>query len=198
MSDDLKYNLHRIQPGSSRSEALDVFLSACNKPDTLFITDRWIAPRIESLTRLLTDPITQDQAEALVDAVMQKEKMDVVIGWLEYASETPWGEFTAQRAQMAAEMDAAIQEAQMRRHLAWLEELKARPRPACPKCGLDDEVVPIFYGLPARPVLPAYGAYVLGGCMLRFDKPWHCKRCAPNSRNLEDWASSASRWSGSF
>jgi hypothetical protein len=197
MSDALKYNLHRIQPGSRRSEALDVFLSACNKPDTLFITDRWIAPRLESLTRLLTDPISQDQAAALVDAVMQREKLDEVIEWLEHAPETPWGEFTAHRAKMAAEMGAAIQDARMQKHLAWLEELKAQPRPVCPKCGLDDEVVPIFYGLPARPVLPAYGAYVLGGCVFREER-WHCKRCAPKAESLEDFVSNASRWSGSF
>jgi hypothetical protein len=197
MSHDLKHNLHYIHAGTSRHEALAVFLSACNKPDTLFITDRWIGPRLEALTRFLADPITQDQSEALVDAVMQRVKLDTVLYWLEYMSEMAWREFTSHAAQVAAETDRTIEEAMMQRHLAELEEIKAWPRPVCPKCGLADEVVPIFYGLPTRPVLPANGVFVRAGCNLRQER-WHCKRCAPIFESLEDLPSISERWSGEF
>jgi hypothetical protein len=41
--------IDRIAGQMCRQEALDCFISACNHPDTLFITDRWFVPRMEKL-----------------------------------------------------------------------------------------------------------------------------------------------------
>lgn len=77
-------NATGLQEGLCVETALCLFLNACLKPDpdTLFITDRWIEPRLQSLRELLSEPITSEQAEALSDAVMKRAKLDDVIEWL--------------------------------------------------------------------------------------------------------------------
>src|SRR2546425_674681 len=76
-----------FQGGMSLDEALTLFLSACNQgPDVLFITDSWIAPRLEALREGLDDPITEEQAVALRDALLQVEPIDRVVGWLSHAN----------------------------------------------------------------------------------------------------------------
>ena len=69
----------RLQEGLSIEIALSLFLNACKEPDTLFITERWIEPPLRSLRRLLSEPITSEQAEALCDALMKQAKLDDVV-----------------------------------------------------------------------------------------------------------------------
>jgi hypothetical protein len=107
-------------------------------------------------------------------SLAKRHHLDDVIRWLKYAPETPWSEFKTHRGLVPAELDA-IQEARMKEHLALLKELKTWPRPACPKCGLDDEVVPILYGYLDWPPLPT-DVFVWGGCIVGEER-WHCKQC---------------------
>jgi hypothetical protein len=52
----------RVTTGLPRIEATSAFESACRRHDTLFITDRWFAPRKDMLLALLSDPICHPDA----------------------------------------------------------------------------------------------------------------------------------------
>jgi len=70
----------------SIKEAIELFLACCNTRDTLFITPSWIEPRKRRLQKVLSDPITDTQASALREVVLRQQKLDDVIGWLEYGA----------------------------------------------------------------------------------------------------------------
>ncbi len=80
--DQSAYHLDNLIGGTARLQALELFLKACNKRDTLFITDVWITPRLEQLKKLLSDPITEEQAIGLKNAVLKRIKIDDLIQWL--------------------------------------------------------------------------------------------------------------------
>ena len=92
-----------LRGGLSVEAALGLLLSACNKPDTLFITERWIGPRLQSLRGLLSEPISWDEAEALHDAVMRRTKLDDVIEWLKQST-LSWRVFRQRNEETIAEM----------------------------------------------------------------------------------------------
>ncbi len=73
-----------FREGLSIETSLIMFVDACKEPrtDTLFITDSWIEPRLQSLQELLSEPITSEQAEALSDSLAKRSKLDDVIEWL--------------------------------------------------------------------------------------------------------------------
>jgi hypothetical protein len=79
----LPHNLHELKSGISIDRALELFVNACNKPGTMFVTEKWLGPRLIELRRLLSDPISVDQAEALRDAVLEHCPLKEVLGWLE-------------------------------------------------------------------------------------------------------------------
>jgi DNA-directed RNA polymerase specialized sigma24 family protein len=78
--------IERLIEGMSMKEALELFLACCNTRGTLFITPSWIEPRKQRLQKVLSDPITETQASALRDVVLKHQKLDDVIGWLEYGA----------------------------------------------------------------------------------------------------------------
>ena len=65
-----------------RHEALESFVAACNRRDTLFITERWFAPRKQRLLALLSDPITADEACVLQELAWQRISFEAVFDWL--------------------------------------------------------------------------------------------------------------------
>lgn len=97
----------RIQSGMSVKTALDTFAALCNKSDTLFITERWVAPRIERLRMLLTDPLSAEQADVFNETIGQRVRLDDMIGWL--ASRTTWSDYLKVKVAAAAR-DAAEKE----------------------------------------------------------------------------------------
>ncbi len=78
----LKYNLDLLCGGISVERALEIFLSSCNKRDTVFITEQWIGPRLARLRQLLADPISKEEAQAMRDTVMKNGRLDDMIEWL--------------------------------------------------------------------------------------------------------------------
>jgi hypothetical protein len=72
-----------LKAGLPVEEALRIFRESVNRPDTTFSTDRWLLPKLDRLRELLTDPITPDQACALLDVLHDRRPMSELIGWLE-------------------------------------------------------------------------------------------------------------------
>lgn len=97
-----KYGLDKLRAGISINRAIEVSLGACNKYDTLFITDRWVQPRLDRLRTLLSEPLTEEQAEALRDAVMRRGLLDDVIEWLSGTTGS-WPTFNRGKKWLASE-----------------------------------------------------------------------------------------------
>lgn len=92
----MQYPLQEIRGGISQAEALYRFRSAVNRPDTMFSTDRWLLPKLELLEQLLHDPITQDEANALLDVLYERCRMTDLLEWLKEMP-TTWANFFTYR-----------------------------------------------------------------------------------------------------
>ena len=73
----------RIIAGTTIEDALRAFHESVNQPGTIFSRDHWLMPKFERLRRLLSEPITEDQATALLDVLYQRHWMADLIEWLE-------------------------------------------------------------------------------------------------------------------
>jgi hypothetical protein len=92
----------QIEAGKPVDEALAAFRKSVNQPDTIFSTDHWLLPKLEQLRDLLEDPITQDQAKALLDVLHQRHWMADLIEWLENGS-LDWESFFTLRSSLKQE-----------------------------------------------------------------------------------------------
>jgi hypothetical protein len=74
-------------------------VKACNRHDTLFITEKWFAPRKAKLLELLSDPVTADEAHVLRELLWERIPFQVVFDWL---AEKPlsWAEYLKVKAEM--------------------------------------------------------------------------------------------------
>lgn len=85
-------HLGRITAGLSRDEAVGAFLAACNRRDTLFLTERWLAERLPPIRDRLSDRLDDDEALALRELARMHVKSGEVIGWLRDRT-TSWTEY---------------------------------------------------------------------------------------------------------
>lgn len=72
-----------IRAGMRREEALRTFEGSVNQPGTMFSTNQWLAPKLRQLQTLLGDPITEEQATALLDVLHERHWMRDLIEWLQ-------------------------------------------------------------------------------------------------------------------
>jgi hypothetical protein len=120
-------NALRPQEGSSIDDALYAFVNACKRtdPDTLFITDYWIEPRLRSLRAHLSDPVTREQAKALCEAIDKRVALDTVIDWLTHSRDS-WQVFEEKRIEADAAIGARIMEQEESERRKRIEERKQR------------------------------------------------------------------------
>ena len=62
----------------------------------MFSTERWLLPRLERLRKLLHDPITDDEAAALLDVLHEQRRMKDILEWLE-GERISWRNFFVRR-----------------------------------------------------------------------------------------------------
>jgi hypothetical protein len=165
----------RIAAGVSVEDALRAFHESVTRPETTFSRDHWLMPKFERLRQLLSDPITEDHAAALLDVLHQRRCMADLIEWLE-SPPVPWAEFFGWRK--CRDMERSI-ESQQKRGYGWPVDLGEQKVHHCPRCN-SRTFVPIVCGYPTEEALAAArrGELVLGGCSLQIDGPnWYCPRC---------------------
>ena len=68
-----------IRNGTGVVDALRAFSDSVNRPDTMFSTECWLLPRLERLKKLLHDPITADEAAALLDVLHEQRRMKDIL-----------------------------------------------------------------------------------------------------------------------
>jgi hypothetical protein len=171
----------RFAVGIPLHDALDIFRTNVNLPDTIFSTEHWLTPKLDELRDLLSDPLTPDHATALDDVLTGRHFMRDLIEWLESAHGLTWSEFFPFREKK-------------RREDLWAEWLRSGgSRPGqkhrvhgklvvCPRCR-SHWVVPVLYGLPSEVAEEAAlrGALAMGGCCPPSPwserNQWCCKKC---------------------
>jgi hypothetical protein len=159
----------------------------------MFSTDHWLLPILDQLRELLSDPITDDEAQALLDVLYERNRMGDLLKWIE-TRPVRWANFFAycQAAEEAAKQVAEeekrkrVEERKARRaaglypylNVDWAIDLSLpRISDTCPDCG-SREWKPIMYGDPSEDVQEdaEFGEVVLGGCWLD-DPKRYCTSC---------------------
>ena len=174
-----------IAAGNSIDEVLIAFRQSVNQPGTIFSTEHWLFPKLDQLQLLLTNPITEDEALALLDVLYQRHWMSELIAWLENGA-VSWADFFGHQANLKKEDLQKRADERDRGRTArtnpW-SDLELFPDEAfpkisdrCPDCGSDWK--PIGYGLPSEDTLEdaRRGHLVLGGCVIE-DAKRYCVDC---------------------
>src|SRR6266513_5113924 len=77
------YRFDDLAGGLPRDGAIAAFFDGCHGPKRLFAPSTWRTKATETLHSLLPDPITQDQATALRQAVLKEiHYEDDLVKWL--------------------------------------------------------------------------------------------------------------------
>ncbi len=179
----------RIAAGKSIRDALTAFRESVNQKGTIFSTDHWLLPKLEQLQQLLTEPITQEEAEALLDVRYQRHFLEELIEWLERGRPVSWENFFTYRANLKQEELRKRADERERRRAAGLhpyfdtkifaDECFPKISDVCPDCGSSDWK-PIAYGLPTEDTEEdaRRGHVVLGGCTIELGDPTrYCPAC---------------------
>jgi hypothetical protein len=152
----------------------------------MYSTDHWLLPKLDQLRKLLTNPITADEAQALLDVLYQRHWMRDLIEWIESRA-VGWADFFTCRDSLKREELRKRADERERRRAAGLNpyfNFKVVPHDfhpkisdACPDCGSSDWK-PIGYGLPTEDTEEdaRRGHVVLGGCTLG-DASRYCVSC---------------------
>src|SRR5512143_2141410 len=83
-----------IRGGMPRQDALRAFREAVNQPDAKNAADRRTSPGLRLLNELLRDPITSDEASALLDVLHGRRRRKDLLEWLR-GEPTAWADFVA-------------------------------------------------------------------------------------------------------
>jgi len=173
-----------IVAGKSINEALSAFRDSVSQPGMMRCHEQWLLIKLEHLQQLLSEPITHNEPEALLDVLHQRHSMEELIEWLENRP-IGWQNFLADRAALREE--AKEQYAQRRER--WRTErrdlhselgivsLYDPISDTCPDCD-SSEWKPIIYGRPSEETLEdaRRGEFVLGGGVFR-DPQRYCTAC---------------------
>jgi hypothetical protein len=167
----------RIAHGIPVAEALQAFHESVNQPETIFSRDHWLLPKFERLRRLLNDPVTPDQAAALLDVLYQRRWMCDLIEWLEEAPGVSWADFFAfrERRNLVRSIEQS-EEMGISLPVRLEEGVKVV---SCPRCS-SPKFVPFVYGYPSEEGIAAAkrGEIVFAGCSVDMDGPrWYCPAC---------------------
>jgi hypothetical protein len=136
----------RITAGKSINEALSAFRESVNQPDTLRAAGQWLVLNLDHIQQLLSEPITREEAQTLLDVLYKRRWMEELIRWLTDRPAT-WEDFATYEGNLREEAKRKWAE-----HGGRCRDLKLFPErcfPAisdsCPDCG-SSEWKPIAYG----------------------------------------------------
>jgi hypothetical protein len=117
-----------IRGGMVREHALQSFKGLVNRPDTTFSTDRWLLPKLDVLRQFLHDPITQDEANALLDVLYERRWMADLIEWIQGPAMT-WPNFFVYRKFKEQEAERAKLEDYRIKDEQWAQRRIIPPTP---------------------------------------------------------------------
>lgn len=180
----------RITAGKSITEALTAFREGVNQLGPPRALGQCLALNLDHIGQLLSEPITQEEAQALLDVLYKRHWMEELLRWLTDRPVT-WEDFPAYETNLREE--AKRQWEEMKRKWAADRERRSNvqlvpddgrfPKIAdsCPDCG-SSEWKPIVYGNLSEEGRQAArdGEFIWGGSIME-DASRHCTSC------LNDW-----------
>jgi hypothetical protein len=176
----------RITAGKSIGGALTAFRENVNQPGTMSRHEDVLLTDLDHLQQLLSEPITQDEAEAMLDVLHRRHWMEELIDWLENRPPA-WQNFLTDRSRMREELRREHLEEHRRRRAEGRNPDREIPiavtlyppgiSRVCPDCG-SSECKPIAYGRPTEETEEdlRLGYFVFGGGVVR-DPIRYCVAC---------------------
>ena len=91
-----KFGLQEFGRTICRERALELIREVRNTRETIFAPDHWLDPRLDQLRVLLSDPLTPDQSQVLLTAILKGCSLNDVIAWLAEGS-NGWSSFITEK-----------------------------------------------------------------------------------------------------
>jgi hypothetical protein len=91
-----------LTAGRSIHEALTAFRESANHPGTMHGGDEWLIPHLDHIQQLLSEPITKEESQALLDVLYKRRWMEELIQWLTDRPVT-WEDFPTCEANLREE-----------------------------------------------------------------------------------------------
>jgi hypothetical protein len=175
----------QIAAGKAVGDVLAAFRKSVNQPGTMFSTEHWLLPKLDQLAHLLSDPVMEDEAQALLDVLHERHSMKDLLEWLD-GRPVSWADFFAYRDNLKHEEVRKRADERERRRAAGLDpyfdfklpdDLHPKISDTCPDCGSSDWK-PIAYGHLTEDGMEDVrrGHFVGGGCIVR-DAERYCLTC---------------------
>ena len=171
-----------ITAGKSINEALTAFRESVNQLGPPRALGQCLVLNLDHIQQLLSEPITQDEAQALLDVLYKRRWMEELIRWLSDRP-VPWEDFPAYEANLREEAKRQWAEDRERHRGVSLFSGERFPKisDSCPDCG-SSEWKPIVYGSLTEEGVEAArrGEFVRGGSIMG-DASRYCTAC------FNDW-----------
>ena len=168
----------RITAGKSINEALTVFRESVNQLGPPRALSQCLDLNLDHIQQLLSEPITQEEAQALLDVLCKRSWMEELLRWLSDRPVT-WEDFPTYEANRREE--AKRKWAEDREHDRSVALFPDRRFPAisdlCPDCGSAEWKRIVYGSLTEEGVEAAKsGEFVRGGCVMG-DASRYCTAC---------------------
>lgn len=109
-----------LRAGLTPTETVEVFVSYCNRKNTLFAPERWFQPWREALLNHLPPALEEEHVFALRDALVEAVKIHTVISWLTGPAGMGWTVWNERRLQsLKAEQEEAKKAAILAGFFPW-------------------------------------------------------------------------------
>ncbi len=168
----------RIAAGKSINEALTAFRESVNHLSPPRALGQCLVLNLDHIEQLLSEPITQDEAQALLDVLYKRRWMEELLRWLSDRPVT-WEDFPTYEANLREE--AKRKWAEDRERFRDIRLFPDEHFPAisdsCPDCGSSEWKRVVYGSLTEEGVEAAKrGEFVRGGCVMG-DARRYCTAC---------------------
>jgi hypothetical protein len=168
----------RITAGKSINEAVTAFRECVNQLGPPRALSQCLVLNLDQIQQLLSEPITQDEARALLDVLYKRRWMEELLRWLSDRPVT-WEDFPTYEANLREEAKRNSAEDRERDRGVTLFSDSRFPAisDSCPDCGSSEWKRIVYGSLTAEGVEAAKrGEFVRGGCVMG-DASRYCTAC---------------------
>jgi hypothetical protein len=171
-----------IAAGKSINDAVAAFRESVNELGPPRALSQCLTLNLDHIQQLLSEPITQEEAQALLDVLYKRRWMEELLRWLSDRPVT-WQDFPAYEATVREEAKRQLAEDRVRKRSTPVFSDGRFPKisDSCPDCG-SSEWKPIVYGNLTQEGRQSArdGEFVWGGSIME-EARRHCTTC------LNDW-----------
>ncbi len=179
--DDIKNEMtpeECIAAGKSINEAVTAFRECVNQLGPPRALSKCLVLNLDQIEQLLSEPITQEEAQALLDVLYKRRWMEALLRWLSDRP-VPWEDFPTYEANLREEAKRKLGEDRevYRGVKLFPDERFPKISDSCPDCGSSEWKRIVYGSLTEEGVEAAKrGEFVRGGCVMG-DASRYCTAC---------------------